>query len=100
MTPLPDIIVGSQVIRVEGKRRCLVESQTNPDEWYVVEADSKGEYMCSCPAQVYHPDRDCKHLASVKRWLMGVEEAHLAEPLEEAVEKVRPRLRAPVKVRA
>ena len=101
MTRLPDIRVGDQVIRVEGKHRCLVESQTRPDQWYVVEPDSHGEYSCSCPAQMYHPGRDCKHLICVKAWLKGTVEAHLAEePEPTVVEAVKRITRAPMKVRA
>lgn len=54
----------SRVVETDDARVVFVESETTPDQWYIVTILPNGFTTCTCQASRHRPDRVCKHAAT------------------------------------
>lgn len=61
------LLIDGEVVRVQGRQQCLVESKTTEDTWYSVEIDEHGKASCTCRG--YEIRKKCRHARAVERWM-------------------------------
>lgn len=63
------VLIDGEVVLLQGRGQCLVESKSIADTWYSVEIDDDGNVTCTCKG--FEVRKRCRHARAIQRLSVG-----------------------------